>query len=303
MARQTPILRESAKEPASNVATQGSLPYENLPASTPEGPGAFVVAMPVQQSLSLETAPYLLPQPYDRLRHGEASRLAAILEGISQISHELRHSLALIRGSSQLLMELEREENRYYAAVVNEEAIHLGRLVEDLLDLSRLELGKFRLEPTWIDLTSLIREAANTTALLSDKHTFEVYLPDEVPPIYADATRIHQVLVNLLTNAIKYSPDGGIITVTVTVENDPEDLVFVSVADQGQGIPEEMLPYLFEPFCCGANATPQGRSVGLGLAISKGIVEAHGGQIWADSRKGVGSTFTFFLKCNNKLSD
>ena len=302
MAR-TPVLREGITGPASDVATQGSLPYENLPASAPEGPGAFVVAMPIQRSLHLETAPYLLPQPYDRLRQGRASRLTAILEGLSQISHELRHSLALIRGSSQLLMELEKDENRYYAAVVNEEAIHLGRLVEDLLDLSRLELGKFRLEPSWIDLPSLIREAANTTALLSDKHTFEIYLPNEVPPLYADATRIHQVLVNLLTNAVKYSPDGGTITVTVTVENDPEDLVFVSVADQGQGIPEEMLPYLFEPFCRSANATPQVHSVGLGLAISKGIVEAHGGQIWVDSRKGVGSIFTFYLKCNNKLPD
>jgi signal transduction histidine kinase len=303
MVRQTLIFQEGTTGPASDVATQGSLPYENLPASVPGGPGAFVVAMPIHEALDLEAAPHLLPQPYGRLCQGGASRLAAILEGISQISHELRHSLALIRGSSQLLMELEKDENRYYAAVVNEEAIHLGRLVEDLLDLSRLELGKFKLVPSWIDLTSLIREAANTTALLSDKHTFEVYLPDEIPPIYADATRIHQVLVNLLTNAIKYSPDGGIITVTVTVENDPEDLVFVSVADQGQGIPEEMLPYLFEPFCCGATATSRVPSVGLGLAISKGIVEAHGGRIWADSRPGAGSVFTFSLKCHNKPLD
>ncbi|MCC7353127.1 MAG: HAMP domain-containing histidine kinase, partial [Anaerolineae bacterium] len=165
MARQPLTLQENSTGPALNLVGDASILYENLPtpASVPEGPGAFVVAMPVHPSLSLETAPYLLPQPYDRLRQGGAARLAAILEGISQISHELRHSLALIRGSSQLLMELDKDENHYYAGVVNEEAIHLGRLVEDLLDLSRLELGKFKLLPSWIDLTSLIREAANTT--------------------------------------------------------------------------------------------------------------------------------------------
>ncbi len=270
-----------------------SRPEEGRVAPLSEVLESLFVTAPAPWPFRPEAALYPLTKAGGKPR---AARLMAILEGLSQISHELRHSLALIRGASQLLMELDKDEGHYYAAVVNEEAVHLSRLMEDLLDLSRLELGTFKLLPSWVDLASLVREAANTTALLSDKHAVRVYLPKEVPPVYADATRIHQVLVNLLTNALKYSPEGSTVTISVSVDRSAQR-VYVSVSDEGPGIADEAMPFIFEPFYRGSEASSRVDGVGLGLAISKGIVEAHGGQIGVNSRQGEGSTFFFYLPC------
>lgn len=257
----------------------------------------LVIAVPEASLSRLEPTFHPASKPGGKSR---TARLMAILEGISQISHELRHSLALIRGASQLLMELGKDEGHYYASVLHEESVHLSRLMEDLLDLSRMELGKFKLLLSWVDLASLVREAASTTALLWERRTVQVYLPEEIPPVYADATRIHQVLVNLLTNALKYSPEGSTVTVSVAVD-DGAKRVYVSVSDEGPGISEENLPFIFEPFYRGEGASSQADGAGLGLAISKGIVEAHGGEIGVTSREGKGSTFTFYLPYNTDV--
>jgi signal transduction histidine kinase len=260
----------------------------------PNVPDTFVVAMPVHPPLNVEPLQRFAAEPVNPPQP-RAEGMASLLEGISEISHELRNSLALIRGSSQLLMELDTDESRYHASVVNEEAVRLGRLVEDLLDLSRFELDKFRLVPAWINLGAVVQEAADTTALLAQTHAVQVHLPVAIPPVYADATRIHQVLVNLLTNAMKYSPAGSPVSVTVTVEGSVEKKVLVSVHDEGPGIPDAVKPYLFEPFCPTGISSAQVNSVGLGLAISRRIIEAHGGRIGATSQEGKGTTFTSCL--------
>jgi signal transduction histidine kinase len=162
-----------------------------------------------------------------------------------------------------------------------------------LLDLGRMESGRLRLDKQATDLGQLARNVIQTMETLSAQHQLVGKLPDESLVTTADARRIEQVLRNLLDNAIKYSPEGG--TITVQGFQDEAQILF-SISDQGIGIPSEEWDRIFERFHRVENdVTRRMRGAGLGLAVCQGIVEAHGGRIWVESQSGAGSTFCFTL--------
>jgi len=244
-------------------------------------------------------------------RLGEAfNRMAASLKRseelrrrmIADISHELRTPLTVIRGGLEALRDGVFSPTSERLAELDEEARLLDRLVEDLHELALAEAGELRLERGPTDLVKLIERLAGRVRGRLEKRGIElkVELPPGLPKLELDSDRIEQVLHNLLANAERYTPEGG--RITISVEDRPEE-VLVSVTDTGKGISPEELPYIFERFYRGGGslshrAAPRGRGrggAGLGLAIAKGLVEAHGGRIWAESEPGKGTKVSFAL--------
>ncbi len=216
---------------------------------------------------------------------------------LSIVSHELRTPLASIKGFTTTLLrddvQWDEATQRDFLKIIEEESDRLGELIDNLLDMSQTEAGALRIDKEALQLRNLVREAQERVARRSDSHWFVVDLPAQLPRVWADPRRIRQVLNNLLENAIKYSPNGGQITITCEVEG---DFVVVSVADQGQGIAAEHFGRVFERFFqVDSASTRKSGGIGLGLAIAKGIVEAHGGRIWVESVPGQGSIFRFTL--------
>jgi two-component system sensor histidine kinase KdpD len=215
---------------------------------------------------------------------------------LNAVSHDLRTPLASIIASAGSLLQQDvvwtPGEQREFAQAIEEEAQRLNRIVGNLLDLSRLEGGSLRPEKAWYDLGALVDDVVGRLRPLTARHTVTVAVPDDLPPIALDYVEIDQVLSNLLENAVKYTPPGSEIAVAV---RRTADEVRVTVADRGPGIPEAALPRLFESFyrVDTGGARPQGQ--GVGLAVAKGLVEAHGGRIWAANRAGGGAVFTFAL--------
>lgn len=216
---------------------------------------------------------------------------------LSTVSHELRTPLASIKGFATTLLRQDvrwdEATQREFLRIIEEESNRLEELIDNLLDMSQVEAGALRIAREPVQLKRLVREAVDNAQRRTEEHWFVVDLPSELPRVWADARRIRQVLNNLLENALKYSPKGGQITVTCELENEN---VVVSVADQGQGIPPEFLDRVFDRFfqVDGTSTRKMGGN-GLGLAIAKGIVEAHGGAIWAESQVGQGSIFRLAL--------
>jgi len=217
-------------------------------------------------------------------------------ELIAMVSHELRTPLASLVGFSELLLsrEFPDAERKKYLETMLKEGQRLTELINDFLDLQRMEGGYKRLDLGPADLATLITRAV-TTAGDSPKTPIDVVLPEDLPLVIADVNAVHQVLINLLSNARKYSPGGGPISVDARVI---DDLVEISIRDNGLGLPAEALPKLFNKFYRVANVDRRGISgTGLGLAICRGIIEAHGGRIAAESSgSGQGSRFYFTLR-------
>jgi signal transduction histidine kinase len=171
----------------------------------------------------------------------------------------------------------------------------LGRLVDQLLELSRLESGDVPMLREQVSLGPLVERVLSEIEVVRARRSVELTedLPDDLPPIYADPERVYQVLFNLLDNAVRFTPSGGRVTLSVSARNGVVDVV---VADTGPGIPPEHLPRLFERFYRVDRARSRDEGgTGIGLAIARSVVEAHGGRIWAESEPGKGSTFTFEL--------
>ncbi|MBX6771596.1 MAG: GAF domain-containing protein [Chloroflexi bacterium] len=214
-------------------------------------------------------------------------------EFVSTVSHELRSPLTPIMGFAELLtmIDTNTETVREMAGEILRQAQHMQRLVDDLLDVSHMEAGRLRLELIEIDLDPLLRRTVREFSRQSDRHQIIYHRLSPLPRVRGDAVRLRQVLDNLLTNAIKYSPDGGRIDVRAWCT---EQEIAISVADQGIGLPPDKIGRLFEKFYRVDNALAHRvRGSGLGLAIVKHIVDAHGGRIWVESEPGQGSTFTF----------
>jgi signal transduction histidine kinase len=231
----------------------------------------------------------------EELRGAESSRFRAEL--ISTLAHEMRTPLTSIKGySTALLMEegaFDPETQREFLQIIDEECDTLQNLIHDILESTVIDAGLLRLEIQPLLLPRLIQDVIDDMVRLARGYRFVVDLPDRFPIVEADPERITQVLRNLLDNAVKYSPGGGLIMVRAEVRT--ED-VMVSVADQGVGIAPEHLHQLFDKFF--RAKTGQIQHVvgsGLGLPISHAIVEGHGGRIWAESVVGQGSTFYFTL--------
>ncbi len=228
----------------------------------------------------------------------EANRLKGEL--LSILAHEMRTPLTAIKGYSTALLlqeaSFDPEAQREFLEIIDEECDTLESLVHDLLESSIIDAGLLKLEPQPVMLPKLSRETIDEIAHRTADHRFMVDFPEDFPIVDADPDRIRQVLRNLLDNAWKYSPEGGLI---ITSGELAEGEIVVSVADQGVGISPEHLNRLFDKFFrvdSGLGHHVVGS--GLGLPISRTIVEAHGGRIWAESKVGQGTTFYFTLPLN-----
>jgi len=222
-------------------------------------------------------------------------------EFISTVSHELRTPLTVIReGVAQLfegVLGEVNDEQREILQIMLEDVDRLAKIVNDLLDISKIEAGGVELEPRFVFIDELIRSAMMRFQHAAQNKNlrleFRKDAGSENPRIFLDAAKVTQVLTNLISNAFKYSQDGGSIEVAVSRQ---EKEVLFSVTDTGIGIPSEELPRLFSKFVqIGRLIGPGIQGTGLGLAISKGLIELHGGKIGVESEYGKGSRFFFSL--------
>ena len=211
-------------------------------------------------------------------------------ELVSIVSHELRTPLASVLGFTALLLKREFDPpiRRHYLGIVDAQARRLAALLEDFLDVQRIEHEGLDLVTERVDLAALLDEQAELYAEQSPKHTVEVDLEERPLSVRGDPDRLAQVVGNLLSNAIKYSPDGG--TVQLAAERSGAG-VRVIVRDEGLGIPEDQQERIFTKFFRGDAGATGITGTGLGLAVSREIVEAHGGSIGFDSDPSTGSTF------------
>ena len=227
----------------------------------------------------------------------ELERLQA--EFLGMVSHELRAPLTSIKGSAAALLrpspELDPAEMREFHRIIDEQADHMLGLISDLLDAGRIETGTLSVAPEPSDVAGLVDRARSTFLSGGGRQAVRIDLPPDLPRVMADRRRIVQVLNNLFSNASRHSPDASPISVAAATDGVH---VAVSVSDEGQGVPPDQLPHLFRKHA-GVGAGDRDRRTGghgLGLAICKGLVEAHGGRIWADSGgPGQGTRFTFTI--------
>jgi len=225
-----------------------------------------------------------------------ANRLKS--EFLASMSHELRTPLHTIIGFSELLSEeLEgplNEKQQRFVQHIHTDSLHLLELINDVLDISKIEADRLELRPEAFDLTALVAESLSAVRSLADAKSHKLETALNVPTaLEADRLRIKQVLVNLLSNAIKFTPEGGRIRLEASVQ---EPFVLVSVHDNGVGIPPEEHESIFDKFHqVGATTKGVREGTGLGLAITKRLVEQHGGSIWVQSQPQKGSTFLFTL--------
>jgi len=234
-------------------------------------------------------------------------------EFVSVVSHELRTPLTTIKGYTQhLIRRIERRLRRaqqanqspnlsdtpeYYDVrnlhIVQSQTEHLERLVSDLLDLSRVQWGNLDLQYSEFFLADVLTECVNSIQASAEQHTIFLDIASQDTSMVADRERVAQVVGNVLDNAVKYSPQGGQITVRLG-ELDGDYLI--SVIDQGIGINSEYLDHIFERFYRVRNAaSSQFSGIGLGLYVTRAIIEQHGGRIWVTNNQGIGSTFSFTL--------
>lgn len=215
---------------------------------------------------------------------------------ISVISHELKTPVALIKG---YVGTLRREDATWdpliikdSLEVIEEEADRLTELIDNLLDASRLQAGALAINLTDVNLMDLIERIAQRFRTQSSIHNIVLDFPDSFPVILADDDRISQVISNLISNAIKYSPQGGDIRITAQVH--PRQVV-ICVHDQGPGIAPEDLPHVFDRFYRASEASRTTKGAGLGLYLARAVIEAHGGRIWIDPKPGDGARVCFSL--------
>ena len=221
-------------------------------------------------------------------------------EFVSTVSHELRTPLTSIKGFADTILRagdrLDASQQRRYVGIIKDQADRLARLVEDLLAVSRLESKRMQLTMRAIDVSEAVLRVVRNLSDKAGDHKTVINIPPGLPPVWADADRLEQVLTNLIDNAIKYSPAKTIVTVSSrdTVV-DGQELVEIAVSDQGVGIPPEHLPQIFTKF--GRLDNPlvrQTEGTGLGLYITRSLVLALGGQIKVTSTPG-NTTFTVLL--------
>lgn len=230
-----------------------------------------------------------------RLREADRTKT----EFVSMLAHELKGPMTAVKGFGEALRDdwssLDDARRGHIVDVLVREIERVSRLVNDLLDVSRMEAGtvRYELEPT--SLPELVDGILDVHPSLTATHLVEGDVPPDLPKVLADRDRLRQILLNLLTNATRYSPDGTRVMVSARVADDDRH-VEVTVSDEGIGIAPEDRERVFSKFVMLPKPGWVKKGTGLGLYITKGIVEAHGGRIWAESEPGRGSSFRFTLK-------
>ena len=271
----------------------GTVWAEEVELAAPHGPSVhtLVNSTPIQSpGGGTESAVMTLQDlaPLDEIERQRA-------EFLSLVSHELREPLTSIKGSAATLLEegeaLEAAERREFSRIIVGQTNHIRGLISDLLDAGRIGAGTLTVTPEPVEVVDLVEPARSAFLSGGGRHAILVDLPAELPRVMAERRRIVQVLANLIANAARHAPESSPIRVAAALE--PAH-VAVSVTDEGRGVAPEELPNLFSRHIAGEEGAPLGH--GLGLAICNGLVEAHGGRIWADSAGlGRGTTFTFTI--------
>lgn len=215
----------------------------------------------------------------------------------NSISHELRIPIAAIMGSSETLLEQQLPEQiqQELYSEINTASIRLNRLVENLLNMSRLESGRITPHPDWCDAHDLVNSVSESLQNELESFTFKIDIPDDLPLIYVDFGLIEQVLHNLVLNATQHSPKGSVIELKIELA---DDNLFIKVTDRGHGFPEDELSSVFDKFYRGKDAKAGG--TGLGLSIVKGFVEAHNGSVSAANGANGGAVFTLKIPKKEK---
>jgi PAS domain S-box-containing protein len=216
-------------------------------------------------------------------------------EFVTMVSHEFRTALTGIQGYSEVMRDdtVTPDEVKEFAGDINSDAVRLSKMITEMLDLDRMEAGRMKLNLGQVDINSLLSDAAARARVSSSKHIITVLLGSGMPALVGDSDRLFQVITNLMTNAIKYSPNGGEIVLSSSLDGGN---VKVGVRDHGPGIPAEFIDRLFGRYeRYEGNAKNQVIGTGLGLAIARQIVEMHKGRIWVESKLGDGSEFLFTI--------
>lgn len=215
---------------------------------------------------------------------------------ISNVSHELRTPLHSIMGFTKLILEgkvASPKDQREFLIIIDQQSKRLGKLIGELLDVSRLESGRFETQKQRLAIGEPIHAVIDELHNLASENgiVISAIIPVTLPKVEIDRERMMQVMTNLLGNAIKFSPSGGSITVKAQVKDSE---LLVQVGDNGTGIPKEVIPHVFEKFYRAKDSISVG-GTGLGLYITKQIIEAHGGRIWVKSKPNKGATFYFTI--------
>ena len=277
---------------AQSVGTWQTVRGEKIVLSVPDGRRAsmLVNSTPIRGEHGAVASVVVTMQDLAPLEELERQRT----EFLSLVSHELRAPVSAIKGSAATVLGegagMDPVEMREYFRIVDRHADSMRSIIADLLDAGRIEAGTLSVSPEPAEVAALVDLARGTFADSGGKHALRIEVPSDLPPVAADPQRIVQVLGNLLANAARHAPETSPIVIDAAMEG---AFVAVSVADRGAGIPPERLAHLFEKH---AGARGDGETAGLGLAICKGLVEAHGGRIRAESAgPGRGSRLTFTL--------
>jgi len=230
----------------------------------------------------------------DITRFREAEELKSTF--ISVISHELKTPVALIKG---YVGTLRREDVTWdfeivkdSLQVIEEEADRLTELIENLLDATRLQAGVLTINLSEVNIPQMVDRVARRFGVQSNRHTINVDFPSDFPIILGDEDRFTQVFSNLISNAIKYTPAGGIILINGRVR--PEQVI-ICVSDEGPGIDPGDIPYIFDRFYRSSDTSKTTKGAGLGLFLARAVVEAHGGRIWVDPKPGLGARICFSI--------
>jgi two-component system phosphate regulon sensor histidine kinase PhoR len=289
------VIRNTAVQDIVDRIIQGKqgLATEEITVNVPEEKMLKVNGVPIVRNNEFEGA-ILVFHDITELRRLEQIRQ----DFVANVSHELRTPISSIKGYAETLLEgaLEDKDNaKEFISIIYQDSNRLASLINDLLDLSKIESGKMKMNFVQLDAVSIIRRAITVIENQAKVKSisFKLNLAPELPKIKADETRFSQVMINLLDNAIKYTPENGSVTVTAKVVNNS---LQVDIEDTGIGISEKDLPRIFERFYRVDKARSRELGgTGLGLSIVKHIVQAHGGQVWVKSELGLGSTFSFTI--------
>jgi len=295
-------------ETAVNAVNEGAYAYFVKPVNMDEMKTAIVNALR-QQRLSRENKRLVDDlQRSNKLLFEANSQLRAATEAksafLAHMSHELRTPLNAIIGFSDLLLggvagEINSQQNQCLEDILSS-GKHLLSLINDILDLSKVEAGKIDIRPESLRLADVVDDAVTTvrTMLNDSRHELAITIAEDLPPVYGDRNRLKQILLNLLSNAIKFTPDGGKLYLET---NRKGNVCQVSMVDNGIGIRQGDQTFIFEPFTqLDTQPGERKQGTGLGLALTRQLVELLGGKIWVESEYGKGSRFSFTIPLAEK---
>lgn len=308
----------SAELPGSSLAVSGIATPDGQPVPFEEMPSVRALRGETVRGEVLVFQPPLIPQPVwvsisaAPLRLADGTQLGAIViitditalhqlqeqqkSLLQMVSHDLRSPLSVIKGYEQVVIDELKEQGidgmiQQSLAAIDRGITRMDVMIQDLVDITRWEGGQLELKREAVALPRYIEVLLQRVSVVIETQRVQAEVPDDLPPVLADYSRLERIFTNILSNALKYSDPDTPIRIKAQQQNGE---VVIAISDQGTGIPAEAIPHLFERFYR-APGERKTEGIGLGLYITKVLVEAHGGRIWVESEVGVGSTFYFSL--------